>query len=91
MAVILVAFRATASDSIPVVKDARLDILSIKQAQANNLALGKDLGIISYNDTPLKSIVANGITTISTDFYAMGRNIANLIINRKKDLLISLF
>jgi len=56
----------------------------VKQAQANNYRLGKDVGIISYNDTPLKSVVANGITTISTDFAAMGRSVAGLIINRKK-------
>lgn len=57
----------------------------VQAAQAHQYRLGNDLGIISYNDTPLKSVVANGITTISTDFEAMGRNMADLILNKRKD------
>ena len=57
----------------------------VKQAQQKGYELGKDVGVISYNDTPLKSVVANGITTISTDFNAMGRSMVNLILNNKKD------
>jgi hypothetical protein len=30
-----------------------------------------------YNETPLKKICRNGITTISTDFEAMGKILAN--------------
>jgi DNA-binding transcriptional regulator YhcF (GntR family) len=55
---------------------------SIREA---NLELGKDIGILSYNETPLKSIVANGITTISTDFRFMGLTMAEMVLNRKKD------
>jgi DNA-binding transcriptional regulator YhcF (GntR family) len=57
----------------------------VKQAQKKGYELGKEVGVISYNDTPLKSVVANGITTISTDFNAMGRSVVNLILNNKKD------
>ena len=57
----------------------------VQQANDKKFKLGKDIGIISYNDTPLKSIVANGITTISTDFSAMGKTLADLIINKKKE------
>jgi len=57
----------------------------VQEANANGFQLGKDIGIISYNDTPLKSIVANGITTISTDFSMMGKNLADLILNKRKD------
>ncbi|HVU56531.1 MAG TPA: GntR family transcriptional regulator [Puia sp.] len=56
----------------------------VKQANELKYLLGKDIGIISYNDTPLKSIAANGITTISTDFSEMGRSMANLVINRQR-------
>lgn len=49
-----------------------------------NLKLGKNVGIISYNETPLKSVIANGITTISTDFTLMGRTMAEMILQRKK-------
>lgn len=43
------------------------------------LVTGKDIGVISYNDTPIKRIILSGITTISTDFIAMGREAAALI------------
>jgi len=34
--------------------------------------LGQDLGIISYNETPLKSVVGDGISTITPDYEQMG-------------------
>lgn len=46
--------------------------------------VGKDVGVISYNETPLKKIILNGITTVSTDFLLMGRNAAQLILNKEK-------
>src|SRR5690606_5767244 len=43
------------------------------------LVIGKDVGIISYNETPLKKFILNGITTVSTDFAYMGEAAAQLI------------
>lgn len=51
----------------------------LKQAALQSFTPGKDFGIISYNDTPLKEILAGGITTLSTDFKLMGRTMAALI------------
>ncbi|WP_284651480.1 GntR family transcriptional regulator [Flavobacterium terrisoli] len=51
----------------------------IEQAKIQNLVLGIDYGIISYNDTSLKKVVENGITTISTDFNEMGKILAEMI------------
>jgi len=48
------------------------------------LKIGKDIGVISYNETPLKKIILNGITTISTDFQKMGEMAANLILQDSK-------
>ena len=48
------------------------------------LELGKDTGVISYNETPVKKIILNGITTISTDFYQMGKMAAQLILNDER-------
>jgi len=45
---------------------------------------GKDIGIISLNDTMLKEILLGGITTISTDFKKMGSGLAEMIRNRKR-------
>ncbi|KHJ39286.1 HTH-type transcriptional repressor YtrA [Pedobacter glucosidilyticus] len=44
-----------------------------------DLVLGKDVGLISYNETPLKKLLLNGITTISTDFKLMGNLTAEMI------------
>ena len=46
--------------------------------------IGKDTGVISYNDTPLKKIILNGITTVSTDFKFMGEKAAALILNKEQ-------
>lgn len=56
----------------------------VKQAKEYKLKLGKKFGIVSFNDTLLKEVVGCGITTISTDFAEMGRNLAALILNQKK-------
>lgn len=56
----------------------------IEQSKIQNMQLGSDFGIISYNDTPLKKIVENGITTISTDFAEMGRLLANMVLSNEK-------
>ncbi len=57
----------------------------IEQAKVTNLKIGVDLGIISYNETPLKKVVENGITTISTDFENMGEILAQMILESKTD------
>lgn len=59
----------------------------VKDAKNKNLKIGTNLGVISYNDTPLKEVVADGITTISTDFKEMGRILADMVINSKNELI----
>jgi len=54
----------------------------VKMAAEKNLKLGTDVGIVSFNDTVLKEVVADGITTISTDFKVMGKTLAQMIQNR---------
>ncbi len=53
------------------------------QIKESNFKLGKDVGVISYNDTPLKQIL--GITVISTDFDDMGIQAAKMITENKKE------
>ncbi len=48
------------------------------------LEIGKHVGIISYNETPLKQFILNGITTISTDFKRMGEVAARMILENDK-------
>lgn len=73
-------------DAYLVIDDEHLVELVLK-AEARNFKLGKDIGIISYNETSLKKIAAGGISVISTDFAKMGEGIADMIINDKKETL----
>jgi DNA-binding transcriptional regulator YhcF (GntR family) len=57
-------------------------VLLVKMAAEKNLRLGHDTGIVSFNDTVLKEVVAGGITTISTDFQVMGKTLARMIQDR---------
>ena len=58
------------------------DLVSIvEKTQKNSYELGKDIGVISYNDTAVKKIIAGGITVISTDFFEMGRKVADFLKN----------
>ena len=57
----------------------------IKKIKEKALVLGENVGVISYNDTLLKEIVEDGITTISTDFSLMGKSLAKMILKNQKD------
>jgi DNA-binding transcriptional regulator YhcF (GntR family) len=63
----------------------------IKQCRAKGLKLGKDVGLISFNETPLKEILADGITVISTDHEKMGEVAAQLIMHRRREKIKSPF
>jgi DNA-binding transcriptional regulator YhcF (GntR family) len=62
-------FVITESDLVKVLKGCRHE----------GLDLGSELGIIAYNDTPMKEIAGNGITVISVDFGEMGRKAADFV------------
>jgi DNA-binding LacI/PurR family transcriptional regulator len=57
----------------------------VKMATEKNLELGRDVGIVSFNDTVLKEVVAGGITIISTDFQLMGQTLARMIQERSSE------
>ncbi len=56
----------------------------IKKIFEKNYKLGVDVGIISFNETTLKEILAGGIATISTNFETMGDSAAKLILERQQ-------
>lgn len=60
-------------------------VILIEKILATRMKLGKHVGVISYNETPLKKIILNGITTISTDFEFMGQKAAELILNNSSE------
>lgn len=51
----------------------------IKKIKKERLRVGKDVGLIAINDTLLKEILEDGITTITTNFTKMGRELAKMI------------
>ena len=55
----------------------------LKDCKRQELEIGKDIGILSYNDGPVKEIICGGITTFSTDFKVMGQQAAEFILERK--------
>ena len=57
------------------------DVDIIKLGRERKWKLGKDIGLISYNDTAVKEILEEGITVISTDFRKMGEEAAKAILN----------
>jgi len=59
----------------------------IKSIRSRKLKLKKDVGILSYNDTALKEVLAEGISVITTDFEKMGRLAADMILNQNSAII----
>ena len=53
--------------------------------------LGSDIGVVAYNDNPVKEILENGITTISTNHDEIGRTAANMILKQNFNRIKSPF
>jgi DNA-binding LacI/PurR family transcriptional regulator len=64
-----------------IILDDRHLVNVILQSKKQKLKIKRDFGIISYNETPLKTVVENGITTISTDFSLMGKTLAEMLLH----------
>jgi DNA-binding transcriptional regulator YhcF (GntR family) len=60
----------------------------LDQCHQKNLILGQDVGVISYNETPMKKYVKEGITVISTEFELMGKKIAEFVNTSEKTNLV---
>jgi DNA-binding transcriptional regulator YhcF (GntR family) len=52
----------------------------LDQCAENGFEPGREAGVISYNETPMKKYVKNGITVISTDFELMGQKAAEFVV-----------
>jgi len=55
---------------------------TIEMILEKKLKVGTHVGVISYNETPLKRIILDGITTISTDYQMLGETTAKLILEK---------
>jgi len=56
----------------------------IKTIRKKGLKLTKDVGILSYNDTPLKEVLLEGVSVITTDFRKLGKTAAAFILNNQR-------
>ena len=63
----------------------------IKRIKALEMVVGQEVGIISYNETPLKEILLNGITVISTDFRALGNSVGQMILENRREQIANPF
>ena len=54
----------------------------IKISRQKDWKLGKDIGVVAYNDDPVKEILEGGITTMSTNHDEIGRKAAEMILKR---------
>ncbi|WP_121356621.1 GntR family transcriptional regulator [Flavisolibacter nicotianae] len=59
-------------------------VVLLEKIQSTELVVGKDVGIISYNETPWKKFILDGITTMSTDFKKMGEMAARMILQKER-------
>jgi DNA-binding LacI/PurR family transcriptional regulator len=48
------------------------------------IIIGKNIGIISYNETPLKEVLFGGISVVTINYEELGRQRADLILQRKR-------
>ena len=59
-------------------------LILLERVRNESLQLGKEIGIISYNETPIKRLLFDGISTISTDFETLGRKAAELVLSNER-------
>lgn len=57
----------------------------LKRIRKTELVLGTDIGVISFNETVFKELL--DITVITTDFEAMGRTAAKMILNNEMSVI----
>lgn len=57
----------------------------LKICDAHHWKIGKDVGILSYHETPIKQVLSGGITVVTTDHFQLGKTAAELILNGKKE------
>lgn len=55
----------------------------LRDCTAKKIKPGKDIGILSHNDEPVKELVGNGITTYSVSFNDMGKRAAQAMLSRE--------
>ena len=63
----------------------------IRKVKQQNWTLGKDCGVVAYNENQVKEILCDGITTISTNHEEIGQLAAQMILTQKFERIKSSF
>jgi len=66
-------------DTLFIIFDDRELINTLKSIQKKQWELKQDIGLISFDETPMKELLAGGISVLSTDFEKMGKTAAQLV------------
>ncbi|WP_373497299.1 GntR family transcriptional regulator [Aquiflexum sp.] len=77
------AAKITAGEAYIMIEEYDLVNLIKKAREIKDIKVGRNLGILSYNETPLKEVLQKGITVMSTDFGAMGKLCAQMILEKE--------
>ncbi len=64
-------------------------VRAINWSNNKGFKIGKDIGLLSYDDTPIKEILAEGISVISNDFALMGKRAAEMILSKEKGRFVN--
>ena len=60
------------------------DLIRLLEVSKNHgWRLGRDIGVISYNETPMKKVIRDGISVLSCDFSKMADEMAGFIKNQE--------
>lgn len=63
----------------------------IRRIRQKNWVLGKECGVVAYNENQVKEILCDGITTISTNHEEIGHLAAKMILTKKFERIKSPF
>jgi len=63
----------------------------IRKIKQKSWTLGKDCGVVAYNENQVKEILCDGITTISTNHEEIGQLAARMILTKKFERIKSPF
>lgn len=64
---------------------------TLKIIQNRGWKLKEDIGIISFDETPMKELLAGGISVLSTDFELMGKTAAEMVKGNKSGKIANPF
>ncbi|MGE5393992.1 MAG: GntR family transcriptional regulator [Candidatus Saccharibacteria bacterium] len=85
-------------DDAEILKDEAYIIVSdddlysfIRRIRQKNWTLGKECGVVAYNENQVKEILCNGITTISTNHEEIGHLAAQMILTQQFERIKSPF